>query len=110
MNRDRGLKKWTSMMLPEHMKLLRDWKNEDIREQRPEVDEWLLQEYAEHIGRAWESHGLLRLRCWCDGRRYTYEGVILDVNTFKRSLILEETNGYKQYIDVGDIYEVSDVE
>ncbi|MED3624935.1 YolD-like family protein [Neobacillus thermocopriae] len=39
MIRDRGRIKWTSMMLPEHVKLLRDWVKEDQYEQPKEVDE-----------------------------------------------------------------------
>lgn len=39
MIRDRGRIKWTSMMLPEHVKLLRDWVKEDRYEQRKELDE-----------------------------------------------------------------------
>ncbi|PGY13930.1 YolD-like protein [Bacillus sp. OV166] len=39
MIRDRGRIKWTSMMLPEHVKLLRDWVKEDRYEQKREMDE-----------------------------------------------------------------------
>ncbi|TFI48759.1 YolD-like family protein, partial [Diaphorobacter sp. DS2] len=37
MIRDRGRIKWTSMMLPEHVKLLRDWAKEDTYEQKREL-------------------------------------------------------------------------
>ncbi|MCL6573783.1 MAG: YolD-like family protein [Bacillus sp. (in: Bacteria)] len=39
MIRDRGRIKWTSMMLPEHVKMLRDWVKEDRYEQVREMDE-----------------------------------------------------------------------
>ncbi|WP_148795752.1 YolD-like family protein, partial [Rossellomorea marisflavi] len=39
MIRDRGKIKWTSMMLPEHVKMLRDWAEEDSFEKRRELDE-----------------------------------------------------------------------
>lgn len=39
MIRDRGRIKWTSMMLPEHVKMLRDWVKEDTYEQKKEMDE-----------------------------------------------------------------------
>ncbi|GHI01428.1 YolD-like family protein [Neobacillus kokaensis] len=39
MIRDRGRIKWTSMMLPEHVKLLRDWVKEDQYELQKEMDE-----------------------------------------------------------------------
>ncbi|MBT2730832.1 YolD-like family protein [Bacillus sp. ISL-75] len=43
MIRDRGRIKWTSMMLPEHVKLLRDWVKEDRYEQKREMDEQQLE-------------------------------------------------------------------
>lgn len=39
MIRDRGRIKWTAMMLPEHVKLLRDWVAEDGYEQEKDLDE-----------------------------------------------------------------------
>lgn len=39
MIRDRGRIKWTSMMLPEHVKLLRDWTKEDMYDQVRDIDE-----------------------------------------------------------------------
>jgi hypothetical protein len=43
MIRDRGRIKWVSMMLPEHIKLLRDWVKEDQYEERKEMDEQQLE-------------------------------------------------------------------
>lgn len=43
MIRDRGRIKWTSMMLPEHVKLLRDWVKEDQYEQKKIIDEQQLE-------------------------------------------------------------------
>ncbi|MCF6408333.1 YolD-like family protein [Pseudalkalibacillus salsuginis] len=50
--RDRGNIKWTAMMLPEHVKLLRDWKEEDRIQKRPELDEQKLEEMNEIIHEA----------------------------------------------------------
>ncbi|WP_335869847.1 YolD-like family protein [Bacillus sp. 2205SS5-2] len=44
MIRDRGRMKWTSMMLPEHVKLLRDWSKEDSFEKEKEIDEQQLED------------------------------------------------------------------
>ena len=43
MIRDRGRIKWVSMMLPEHIKLLRDWVKEDQYEEQKEIDEQQLE-------------------------------------------------------------------
>ncbi|TKC19806.1 YolD-like family protein [Robertmurraya kyonggiensis] len=52
MIRDRGKMKWTSMMLPEHVKLLRDWAKEDAYEKIKEVDEQYLEVMNETISEA----------------------------------------------------------
>ncbi|MEH7073932.1 YolD-like family protein [Neobacillus drentensis] len=54
MIRDRGRIKWTSMMLPEHVKLLRDWVKEDRYEQKREMDEQQLQMMNEVLSEAIE--------------------------------------------------------
>ncbi len=49
MIRDRGRIKWTSMMLPEHVKMLRDWVKEDTYEYRKELDEQQLETMNETL-------------------------------------------------------------
>lgn len=54
MIRDRGRIKWTSMMLPEHVKMLREWVKEDSYEQPKELDEQQLELMSEVLGEAIE--------------------------------------------------------
>jgi hypothetical protein len=54
MIRDRGRIKWTSMMLPEHVKLLRDWVKEDRYEDKREMDEQQLERMNETLAEAIE--------------------------------------------------------
>lgn len=54
MIRDRGRIKWTSMMLPEHVKLLRDWVAEETYEQEKEIDEQQLELMNEVLAQAME--------------------------------------------------------
>ncbi|MGX6442657.1 YolD-like family protein [Neobacillus sp. K501] len=54
MIRDRGRIKWTSMMLPEHVKMLRDWVKEDQYEQKKEMDEQQLEMMNETLSEAIE--------------------------------------------------------
>lgn len=56
MIRDRGRIKWTAMMLPEHVKLLRDWAHEDTYEQQKEIDEQKLEEMNGLLAIAMEEH------------------------------------------------------
>ena len=54
MIRDRGRIKWTSMMLPEHVKMLRDWVKEDTYEYKKQLDEQQLDLMNETISSAME--------------------------------------------------------
>lgn len=56
MIRDRGRIKWTAMMLPEHVKLLRDWVKEDQYEQKKIMDEQQLESMNEVLMEAVEFH------------------------------------------------------
>lgn len=54
MIRDRGRIKWTSMMLPEHVKMLQDWAKEDNEEKEKQLDEQQLEQLNETIMEAME--------------------------------------------------------
>lgn len=82
-NRDRGTIKWTAMMLPEHVKLLREWQAEDDYIPEPNLDEYELEELAHQIQTAAQTHSLIRVQYWHDGKAFTTEGIIkqLPMNT-----------------------------
>jgi hypothetical protein len=56
---DRGNIKWTAMMLPEHVELLREWQKEDKYQVSPELDEQRLEEMNEIIQEAMAFHEYL---------------------------------------------------
>lgn len=69
MIRDRGRIKWTSMMLPEHVKLLRDWAKEDMYENKMEPDEQQLEVMNEVMAEAMEFGKSVAITYY-SGRRY----------------------------------------
>jgi cell division inhibitor SulA len=73
MIRDRGRIKWTSMMLPEHVKLLRDWVKEDGYEQKREMDEQQLELMNETLSEAIEFDQFVTITHY---RNRNYEIVI----------------------------------
>ncbi|WP_251551278.1 YolD-like family protein [Neobacillus muris] len=73
MIRDRGRIKWTSMMLPEHVKMLRDWVKEDQYEQPKEMDEQQLELMNETLSEAIEFDQNVTITHYCHSR---YEIVI----------------------------------
>jgi hypothetical protein len=73
MIRDRGRIKWTSMMLPEHVKLLRDWVKEDQYEKQKEMDEQQHELMNETLSEAVEFDQLVTITHY---RKRNYEIVI----------------------------------
>lgn len=73
MIRDRGRIKWTSMMLPEHVKMLRDWAQEDQYEKEKQLDEQQLEQLNETILEAMEYNRLVSISYF---RHSKYELVI----------------------------------
>jgi broad-specificity NMP kinase len=71
--RDRGRIKWTSMMLPEHVKLLRDWVKEDRYEQKKVIDEQQLESMNEVLMEAVEFDQLVAITHY---QNHNYEIVV----------------------------------
>jgi hypothetical protein len=77
MIRDRGRIKWTSMMLPEHVKMLRDWVKEDQYEQKREMDEQQLVLMNEVLSEAFEFNQCVTITHY---QKRNYEIVIGKIN------------------------------
>lgn len=77
MIRDRGKIKWTSMMLPEHVKMLRDWVKEDQYEQKREMDEQQLEFMNETIAEAIEFNQFVTIIYY---QKRKYEMVIAKIH------------------------------
>ena len=90
MNRDRGTIKWNAMMLTEHVKLLREWKEEDRRTERPELDEWALQEMNTQIEAAYQYQLPIQLTIWKEGEISMLTTVITRIDHRRRSLYTAE--------------------
>ena len=76
MIRDRGRKKWTAMMLPEHLTKLRDWVGEDSYEEKPAIDEWMLQEFQQQLDIAYQSQCEMYIRTWEKGLFAVTTGIL----------------------------------
>lgn len=74
--KDRGRKKWTAMMLPEHISMLKEMNIDYEKESKPILDEYQLQEINEKIGTTVEFHMPLIFELWIDGFDEVFRGVI----------------------------------
>ncbi|UPW81545.1 YolD-like family protein [Lysinibacillus sp. Ag94] len=86
MIQDRGNIKWASMMLPEHLELLREYKQERTEQPR-ELTEWELEELQKSIDQAFNQQLEIKLEVWKDYKITQWTGIIKSMNT--NELILE---------------------
>lgn len=91
MNRDRGRIKWTAMMLPEHLKMLRDWVEEDFYNEKPENDDWTLQELQQQLDIALQSRCEVRIKTWENGIFTAATGIVTKIDERLQLLYLEES-------------------
>ncbi|MGE7929658.1 YolD-like family protein [Lysinibacillus xylanilyticus] len=86
MIQDRGNIKWASMMLPEHLELLREYKQERTEQPR-ELTEWELEELQNTIDRAFNQQLGIKLEEWKDYKITQWTGIIKSINA--NEIILE---------------------
>lgn len=102
MNRDRGTLKWNALMLPEHVKLLREWQAEDNQVERPELEEWAIIEMNERLQLAIAQHLPITVTFWEDYSLHYMTGGIERYNSQNQQLIFsnKETVYMNQLVQV----------
>ena len=90
--KDRGRIKWTAMMLPEHVQMLREWQQEDRYNVKPELNEFDLEAVHEEIGLAYRRQCSLEVRIWQDGSR-SFSGIVAAIDLQHGLLRLDTGSG-----------------
>ena len=103
MIKDRGTIKWTAMMLPEHVKMLRDWEKEEDCILPKEKTEWELEELQQTIQQAARTKIPLYLTLWHNQSWHSEIGMITAIDTTKRELLFETEFTVKR-IQLSTIY------
>ncbi|MDO6655241.1 YolD-like family protein [Anaerobacillus sp. 1_MG-2023] len=106
MIRDRGNIKWTSMMLPEHVKELRDWKTEEKRSGKPVLDEQKMAEMNETICEAMAVHNSLCFQYFSGGETKTLFGYVHYVDPLTKELRIIDHNEKRTTIKLLDLVHV----
>ncbi|MGY3717049.1 YolD-like family protein [Sutcliffiella cohnii] len=86
MIKDRGTIKWTAMMLPEHVKMIRNLAIEDEYVTKPELDEQQLELLNEKIGEAMEFGSEVTIHYFEDHEIKSIVGNIHYADPVKRRL------------------------
>lgn len=97
MIRDRGNIKWTAMMLPEHVKMLRDWQDENEKVENPQLNELDLTLMADEIERAYRGKNFIKLTFLQNGYLKNDTGEIIKIDVSDKSLVLENPFATTRY-------------
>ena len=98
-NRDRGNIKWNALMLPEHVKLLREWQAEDKKIAKPQLSEWQLEEMNEQLQLAYEQNLPIILNFWRDDAYYTITSKLLRFDHIAKKL----------YFSTGEVIRIEEI-
>ncbi|WP_025783289.1 YolD-like family protein [Sporosarcina sp. D27] len=89
-NRDRGKIKWTAMMLPEHISLLREWQKEDDYVKQPDLTDFDLQDIQEQLESAMMRKCMTQIRSWKEGKVTGYLGTVEEIDVHKQLIVLQD--------------------
>ena len=109
MIKDRGKMKWVSMMLPEHVQMLREWADEDLNEERVVLDEQQIEEINHIIAEAMEHRMLVAISYYHQKRYHVMIGHIHHYDEWKQQLNVIDRFDEAQYIKFADIMDVRSV-
>jgi hypothetical protein len=76
------------MMLPEHVKLLRDWAETDAYQEKPELDEQQLEQFNETICMAMEEHAELVFTYYQDHFHHICSGYVHYIDPIQHTLLI----------------------
>ena len=80
MIRDRGNIKWNAMMLTEHVTLLREWQEQDQYIEKPQLDEWALQELSEQLQLAFQQKLEVEMKVWNEKQIAKVTGILSKID------------------------------
>jgi YolD-like protein len=104
--RDRGTIKWTAMMLPEHVKMLREHQDGLDYGRKPELDEQKYEELNETICVAMEANQTLKFTYFEKGRSTELKGHVHYVDELKKELRVMDKAEKIRILKIADIMDI----
>ncbi|WNB93632.1 YolD-like family protein [Bacillus sp. NEB1478] len=106
MIRDRGTIKWTAMMLPEHVKMLREHQNGLSYGKKPVLDEQKYEEFNETICMAMEDSSPLKFTFYQKGEIKQLAGHVHYVDELKKQLRIMDERAEVKLLNMADIIDI----
>lgn len=100
---DRGTKKWTAMMMPEHIKMINDLWAEDDKKEKPILDEQQKVEIDMKLQLAIKDDLTVEVEYYTDYACHTEKGKLLLVDSLNRRLHFDDKEIEIQLDDIIDV-------
>lgn len=97
MIQDRGNKKWTAMMLTEHVRDIREWYESDKDIPEPQYDEASLNALADDLNIAYQEKLLVCISYWNNKRVEEYEGYIVELYPNDQAIKIKANESYFKF-------------
>lgn len=94
--KDRGMIKWQGMMLTEHVRLIKEWREEDNRVPMPKLDEWDLQAIQEELELSIKRKCEVQIQVWRDWKFHYHTGSIEGMNFKTKSITYRDSSGLQR--------------
>ncbi|MUV39829.1 SPBc2 prophage-derived uncharacterized protein YolD [Lentibacillus sp. JNUCC-1] len=107
MLKDRGTMKWTSLMLPEHVMMLKELWEEDNISPPPTLDAQEKERLDHILQEALHFKTTLRVTLYDQGHMIQKTGVITSLDTTSKKLVLSATTGRQHSIAVKDVLDAA---
>lgn len=109
MLKDRGVIKWTSMMLPEHVEMLKEMWKETEKIPKPELDLQELERINEQIQRAYHKQLKIALTIYCQGTIYVWEGKIEEIHPNEQKIMFETVTNEQRIISFDQVIDAKNL-
>ena len=107
--KDRGNIKWQGLFLPEHVEMIRAWREEDNKVSRPELNEFDLQLIQEELEIAMKRRCSVQIQTWKDDKFFYHEGIVEDID-FRNKVIIYNDSVKNRRIPVDEIISITMLE
>lgn len=101
--RDRGTKKWTSLMLPVHLKKLEEIEIKTEKVEKPLLDEYEWEEIERQIGSSLETHTPIILKVYKKGNLNYRGGIVVKVDPIHKRIEIKTDDDEHEKLSIAEI-------
>lgn len=108
MIKDRGMKKWQGMMLPEHVRFLGEHRRKLTLHEQPFLDEQQYERMQEILVKLLNCSAEAEYKVWDNGEYKRWRGTITKIDVYARKLHYKNAYGYNEEpLNIDNIVDIS---